>query len=513
VDIDREATEVAIMSLYLKILDEGYDKGQAELFLRGHILPDMTGNIKCGNSLIDRKQLYEMDMFGDSDINPFDWSEFNTPGFDAIIGNPPYIRIQEMQEWAPKTVKLYRELYKASSAKNYDIYVIFIEKTLSLLSKTGFIGMILPNKFMQQEYGEMIRSQIVKDGNLYKLVNFKDFQVFKGATTYTCLLFLSKERKDGFDYADCQKAGIDVSFSQIEIKRISSAPWILHNKDDLEFFDRLNIHPKLGEFCDNIFVGVQTSADKIFILECEEENNKFYAAKSTMLDITVQLEKTWVRHIISGTDVKKYVFPEKRQLVIFPYDIIDGKPVLVSKKTLEAKAPKTWQYLLENKKVLENREKGKFKGEGWYMFGRNQNIGLQDKPKICVPRLVQEIQAIYDENGAWCLDNVDVGGVILKEKYRHLIYYIVGLLNSKLLSKYLSKISTPFRGGFWSCNRQYLEQLPIVMPTEKNIGDIEEIENMVKQIVDLKNKKDENSFKNAVFLEGQLEQVVEKLYG
>jgi hypothetical protein len=183
------------------------------------------------------------------------------------------------------------------------------------------------------------------------------------------------------------------------------------------------------------------------------------------------------------------VYPEKRQLVIFPCDIVDGKPVLTPKKTFEAKAEKTWQYLLENKKVLENREKGKFKGAGWHMFGRNQNIGLQDKPKICVPRLAQEIQAVYDENGAWCLDNVDVGGVILKSECQHLNYYIMGLLNSKLLSKYLSKISTPFRGGFWSCNRQYLEQLPIVMPTEKNQTDVDKIEIMVKQIIVLKKSR------------------------
>ena len=186
---------------------------------------------------------------------------------------------------------------------------------------------------------------------------------------------------------------------------------------------------------------------------------------------------------------------------------------MVDKKIFEAKASKTWEYLLENKKVLENREKGKFKRAGWYMFGRNQNIGLQDKPKICVPRLVQEIQAVYDETGAWCLDNVDVGGVILKKEYQCLNYYIVGLLNSKLLSKYLSKISTPFRGGFWSCNRQYLEQLPIVMPTEKNQAGVDKIENMVKQIITLKNKKDDKSFKDAVFLEGELEKIVIGLYG
>ena len=512
VDIDREATEVAIMSLYLKILDEGYDKGQAELFLRGHILPEMTDNIKCGNSLIDRKQLFDYDFFGDPDINPFDWNEFNADGFDVIIGNPPYIRIQEMQEWAPKTVKLYRELYKASSAKNYDIYVIFIEKALSLLSSTGLVGMILPNKFMQQEYGEMVRSQISTYANLYKLVNFKDFQVFKGATTYTCLLFLSKEKNDIFNYSECKNTDLDMEFSKIETSRISGTPWVLHNQDDLAFFDALNVHPKLGTFCDNIFVGVQTSADKVFILGYEEENTNFYTAKSAILNTSLELEKTWVRRIISGTDVKKYLYPEKRQLVIFPYDIVDGKPVLVNKKILETKAPKTWQYLLENKKVLENREKGKFKGEGWYQFGRNQNISLQDKPKICVPRLVQEIQAIYDEVGAWCLDNVDVGGIILNNEYRHLNYYILGLLNSKLLSKYLSKISTPFRGGFWSCNRQYLEQLPIVMPSAQNKADIDKIQAMVQQIITLKNKKEEKSIKDAVFLEGELEKIVERLY-
>jgi hypothetical protein len=126
--------------------------------------------------------------------------------------------------------------------------------------------------------------------------------------------------------------------------------------------------------------------------------------------------------------------------------------------------------------------------------------------------LVREIQATYDETGAWCLDNVDVGGIILKEEYRHLTYYFMGLLNSKLLSKYLSKISTPFRGGFWSCNRQYLEQLPIVMPTAEKKTNVDKIQTLVQQIIILKSKKDEKSFKDAVFLEGELEKIVEREY-
>ncbi len=103
VDIDREATEVAIMSLYLKLLDDGFDKGQVELFMKGHILPDMTGNIKCGNSLIGT-DFYGKALFNDlvdERINPFDWQNAFRPvfingGFNVIIGNPPYIRVQEL---------------------------------------------------------------------------------------------------------------------------------------------------------------------------------------------------------------------------------------------------------------------------------------------------------------------------------------------------------------------------------------------------------------------------------
>jgi hypothetical protein len=152
------------------------------------------------------------------------------------------------------------------------------------------------------------------------------------------------------------------------------------------------------------------------------------------------------------------------------------------------------------------------KGGSWYGYVYLKNMALQGKPKICVPRLVQEIQSIYDETGAWCLDNVDVGGIIVKSEYKYLNQYIMGLLNSKLLSKYLSKISTPFRGGFWSCNRQYLEQLPIVMPTAESQADVDKIQAMVQQITTLKNKKEEKSFKDAVFLEGELEKSVERVY-
>ena len=111
VDIDKEATEVAIMSLYLKMLDEGFDKGERDLFfIKGHVLPDMTENVKCGNSLIGTDYFdgkLEIDFEEMKKIKPFDWNKefpfMTSPpaplpngegsskgGFDCVIGNPPY---------------------------------------------------------------------------------------------------------------------------------------------------------------------------------------------------------------------------------------------------------------------------------------------------------------------------------------------------------------------------------------------------------------------------------------
>lgn len=151
-DIDREATEVAIMSLYLKLLDEGFDKGQAMLFMKGHVLPDMSANIKCGNSLIgsDYFDGQNMSLFDNDEakkVNAFDWEvEFpevfhrskegqrgpvhrspenrDVDGFDCVIGNPPYVR----QEILGHDFKEYAQRKYDTYAGTADLYTYFIEK-------------------------------------------------------------------------------------------------------------------------------------------------------------------------------------------------------------------------------------------------------------------------------------------------------------------------------------------------------------------------------------------------
>ena len=109
-----------------------------------------------------------------------------------MIGNPPYIRIQTMKEWAPLEVEFYKTAFAAAGKGNYDIYVVFVEKGLSLLNAKGRLGFILPHKFFNAQYGEPLRALLAKGKHLAEIVHFGDAQVFAGATTYTCLLFLDK---------------------------------------------------------------------------------------------------------------------------------------------------------------------------------------------------------------------------------------------------------------------------------------------------------------------------------
>ena len=143
VDIDRQAVEVTKLSLLLKVLEGENDETiskQLKLF-QERALPDLGNNIKCGNSLIGWDILTDNSGLTKEEIdriNPFDWEKefpdvFKRGGFDTVVGNPPYIRIQTMKEWVPLEVERYKLKYSSASKGNYDIYVIFVEKGLSLL--------------------------------------------------------------------------------------------------------------------------------------------------------------------------------------------------------------------------------------------------------------------------------------------------------------------------------------------------------------------------------------------
>jgi hypothetical protein len=296
VDIDPQAVEVTRFSLSLKALEdlrEGELTEERSLFHQT-VLPDLSGNIKNGNSLIGT-DYFAGKMFTDAEelkrVNAFDWkSEFkeimSNGGFDCVIGNPPYIRIQTMKEWAPLEVEIYKELYQSAKAGNYDIYVVFVEKALSLLNPRGRMGYILPHKFFNSQYGAGLRGLVANGKHLGKVIHFGDQQVFDGATTYTCLLFLDKTGNDDFEMvkvnnlegwrnqtSEVSQTSEVLTAGRIPAANVTESEWNFTVGEGAGLFEKLSQMPvKLGDVAD-LFVGLQTDADDVYILEERKEEN------------------------------------------------------------------------------------------------------------------------------------------------------------------------------------------------------------------------------------------------
>jgi type I restriction-modification system DNA methylase subunit/predicted type IV restriction endonuclease len=279
VDIDSQAVEVTKLSLLLKVLEgENQDSLTRQLKIwRERALPDLGNNIKCGNSLIG-PDFYQnqMNLLDEEDryrINVFDWNgEFSkimtASGFDAVIGNPPYVRIQALKEWAPIEVEHYKQAYKSASKGNYDVYVVFVERGLSLLNKNGKLGFILPHKFFNAQYGEPVRGLLANGKHVAEVVHFGDQQVFAGATTYTCLLFLNKAGIDQCRFVKVEDLSAWRTTGQalegsISSATIRSSDWNFAVGKDAELLEKLRAMPvKMETVAARIAQGIRTARMK-----------------------------------------------------------------------------------------------------------------------------------------------------------------------------------------------------------------------------------------------------------
>jgi type I restriction-modification system DNA methylase subunit len=525
VDIDPQAIEVTQMSLYLKLLEgesaETFGK-QLSLEMKETILPTLASNIKCGNSLVGmdiKLRLTESTLFDgvkglgtnlsreeELKVRPFDWETafpdvMAQGGFDAIVGNPPYIRIQTMKEWTPIQVEYFKSHYTSASKGNYDIYVVCVERALSLLNKNGKLGYILPHKFFNAQYGGSLRALISKGRHLDEIVHFGDQQIFEGATTYTCLLFLDKTGNDEFtftkvdDLAAWQTRG-NATEGVIKAESVNSSEWNFAVGEKASLFTKLSAMPiRLGDVA-HLFVGLQTDGDDIYIVEIVKEQGRRVLCHSKATGKDHWFEAQHLKPFLKGSlNIRRYAFTDVNKLLIFPYATEAGKSILIDQNAYESRWPLTWEYLLENRKQLSARNRGRM-GKEWYSYVYKKNHTRFASPKLLVPSLAIGSCFAIDPEGIYFFVGSGGGGgggygMTLNAEIKINYLYLLGLLNSNLLSNFLKSVSTPFRGGYIALNRQYIEQLPIRTidfdnPDEKAIHD--QMVRLVERMLDLHKK-------------------------
>ena len=477
VDIDRQAVEVTKLSLLLKVLEDETSEtlGKQLSLFKEPALPNLDANIKCGNSLIGT-DYFAGQLLPDKDelrrVNPMDWANafpdaLRAGGFDCVIGNPPYIRIQTMKEWALLEVEIYKEKYAAASAGNYDIYVVFVEKGLSLTKPGGRLGFILPHKFFNAQYGAPLRDLIARGKHLAHVVHFGDQQVFSGATTYTCLMFLDKQGADACRFVKVnglsawRKDGEAIE-GAIPAASITRAEWNFAVGAGAALFHKLNQMPlKLENVTSRIFQGIKTSADKVYIVEEIQRKGNRVKILSREKENEYWLETDLLHPLVKGGDSKRYDLSRTDRLILFPYINEGSGKTLIPEAIFKKQYPLTWVYLLDNKKCLENREKGKMHGAHWYAYGRTQALEVMALPKIFTPDIADRSSFSLDTSGEAFFTGGVAGGYGILVSPKHSREYILGLLNSHLLEWFIHQVATQMRGGYFSYESRFIRTLPI----------------------------------------------------
>ncbi len=520
VDIDSQAVEVTKLSLLLKVLEGESDetlKRQLS-FVKERTLPDLGKNIKCGNSLIG-PDYFSGQLLPDEEamrrINPFDWqaqfpeifkdggpSAGSGQGFDVVIGNPPYVRVSNVDE----EVRPY--LYKRYDITHrFDIYVVFVLRSYELLSEKGLLGFILPNKFFTAEYAKNLRSFLSSSRSLQGIIDFGDSQVFVGASTYTCLMFLSKEPHNTVKYqkavAGTSSMKLDnASLVEADLSRFGEEPWSFEKPAATRLLGRLKGFPSLGKFCE-IKHGLQTGFDEVFLLQAcpQKENRSTLTVTSKANSQPFEIEKAIIRKLVKGSlDIRRYSIEVGGRLVLFPYRQEDGKTLLIEKDVIESKYPLAWKYLKSNYDRLRAK-----KQKEWYAFRRRNYDLSEGVSRILVPSIGKRLCAGYDANGSFHFVGSGGGGggaygLTVIPEVQISPCYIVGILNSRL-ADWLAKVANSrFGGGYYSFNRQYIEPIPIrpIDPTnstdklchDQMVGLVERMLDLHKRLAATKNPND-----------------------
>ncbi|ELY1979708.1 Eco57I restriction-modification methylase domain-containing protein [Flavobacterium psychrophilum] len=433
VDLNEESVEIAKLSLWLRTAQPNRK------------LNDLSGNIQCGNSLIDDPKIA-----GDK---AFNWQQsfakvFAKGGFDVIIGNPPYVRQELFKDIKPHLEANYK-CYNSVA----DLYTYFIELGIRLINFDGKFSFILPNKFLKATYGLEIRKVIKAESNIELLFDFDDYPVFEDATTYPIIYIFNKRKnysKDCFVFSEISKKDNTTDPLNLLISKSVNVNFSSLNDDLWQFQDSSNslLLEKIKRNSillkdlvdDKIFRGVSTGKNEVFIID-----------EKLASSLINENNKNFIRKIVTGKEVKRNNLSfDNLYLLYIPweYDLEYDENIK--------------KYLLLNQEILSNRPEVKDGRFNWWCLSRygSKNAEFLFKPKIIYPRINNQCNFYFDSTGEYSLSDNNFF-ISTEEKY------ILPILNSKTIYYFLKSIASTLQGGYLDFRRPYVETIPVKTPENK----------------------------------------------
>ena len=426
-------------------------------------------------------------------------------GFDAVIGNPPYIRQEELGEYKPHFENRYKTFEGTA-----DIYSYFFELSLNILRKGGIFRFIVSNSFFKANYGKGLRKYLCETGYLRSIIDFGGKAVFESAKdTYVCIPAFEKSengraisicKADRFDEAFDLASFVDTNSYAIERGRLGEAAWSFDNEASAALLAKLMAAGiGLGKYLKGaIYYGIKTGLNEAFVIE---------EARAKSLMSLDSRNKSIIRPVIGGEEIRRWQLRQKRQFIIFARRGID-----ISLYPGIASHLEKWKNNLrpkKDKKEAHGRKPGRY---AWYEIQDDvAYYEVFDSPKIIFPDICKDPRFYLDTEGHYLTNTAyAIGSSEL---------YLLGILNSKLFWFLIGKISIPFgtRAGEYRYRLiyQYMEQVPIVERKEAEADPARSwlparIESLVFAILE---KKKIDPAADVAPLETEIDGLVYSLYG
>ncbi|WP_439558698.1 HsdM family class I SAM-dependent methyltransferase [Dyadobacter sp.] len=364
--------------------------------------------------------------------------------FDFIVGNPPYIRIQHLEEQQRTYIKAHYAFCRSGST---DAYVAFFELAATLLSENGICGFITPNSFFISETGRPLRSYFQEQQNLIHITNFAEISVFENASTYTAITVFGKQRAPDFTFEKCISSDFSYASRRIAFTELTD-PWQLSVSATETQEGR-----KLGDIC-QISVGLTTLGDAYYLFSILEENDGIVYAKNKNGDYEY-LEKALLKPVIKGSKLKAATDPVT-EYILFPYQKnSSGKQQVIDEETLQTQFPKTFSYFLKVKSALDRRDNGKPNPVAWYAFGRSQGLDSSFGKKIIFSPMNKKPNFVLYENP----DVTVYSGYFIKYDGDH--EQLLAQLNSQRMADFIAVAGRDFQGGYKGYNKKAIENFII----------------------------------------------------
>jgi len=489
VDIDAQAVEVTKLSLLLKVLEE--ETGQLSLGLE-RALPDLGRNIQCGNSLIGEDYFAGQLVVDPAErrrVNPFDWQTafpqvFSQGGFDAVIGNPPYVRSNNMNSHDKEYWKT-TQRYSTVTGK-FDIYLLFIENAIKTLKQSGYLSYIIPYPILSQSYASLIRNFVLNQCLILNIVDLSKLSVFT-AKVSTCILVLRREKDQS------KRSSNLISISQSEDQFSNHHNWtisqdVFEKTPDNMF--RLNINSEVEKISEKILGKSKGFSDYCYV----------------GIGMDVHDSKT-------GVDKSARILKERRDQRSKPY--VEGKEIsrygkikwgrFIDYAPEKMHRPK-YPEMFETPKILVQVVVGR---EGIIATLDEESLYAEQTLSLCVPKHILAPTGRKDTEATW-------SQIELSKK--HSIKYYLGLLCSKLINWYFKT---------WLSDELHvvpenIRQLPI---REINFNERNEVEKhnqviaMVNHMLDLHKRsattpqEQEQLRREIESTDRQIDQLVYQLYG